>query len=169
MYCNSSGKSIEKLKCRVKPINRYEANFNLECDIVRPFYSIMIDVTLWHKNFLGQNFRRVANVPNVDICKLNLIITKVPFMKMLVDYINVTFNGIVHECPYQGKFKIVNASFGKPSRPENRAFINVQPLPNGIYKIQTRSYNRRDPHIHSMSLFFEIKARAAVLSQDENF
>lgn len=170
VFCNSSGKTTKNVKCRVKPVSRYDSVFSYESEFIRPTNSIMSSLKMSHKNLLGGNFRQVMNIRDIDVCRLNQIMKRVQFMKELFNFGNATFGGAIHDCPYEGKFKIVNASVGSVSNSgAQEKFMAFQNFPNGIYRFQIHSYNKRDENIGIITLFVELKDRAKVLSNDEEF
>jgi hypothetical protein len=99
---------------------------------------------------------------------LTKLVSNVGFLKELVAFVNESFNGIVHECPYQGKFAIVNASFGENTKAMEKMIL-IQHFPNGMYKLHAHVFRKKDDNIGTMALFFEVKRRVNIINQDEEF
>lgn len=53
----------------------------------------------WHKN-VGGNFRRILYLPHVDACAVLSKIDSYPFLTEPIKWLNETFPGFIHKCPY---------------------------------------------------------------------
>jgi hypothetical protein len=58
-----------------------------------------LNMTLWHKN-VGGNFRQLMDLKQVDVCNTIENFEKFPMLSNSTIWINQTFPGFVHPCPY---------------------------------------------------------------------
>lgn len=88
-----------------------------------------------------------------------------PFIKYANDSL---FNGFLKtKCPYgPGWIQIVNGTTTTASRYE---LNNTQPFPNGVYKVQIKSWNKEDDNIMSFALFIEANIKTSTLASFDNF
>jgi hypothetical protein len=98
---------------------------------------------------LAGNYKTLMNFKKWEVCKL----LKNPqfHVKKIVEYANVIFKGIIHECPYQGRVEVVNSSLisGK------NTMDKVQIFPNGYYKLTLRIWSDRDKKILMTVIYHE--------------
>jgi hypothetical protein len=90
------------------------------------------------------------------------------FMKDYIKMLNVSFGGFVHECPYKGEFRIVNAAFDHSNKEYISSLRKIQIFPNGKYKITVKVHNKKDENIGSMILHSEVYTRENHLNSYDN-
>lgn len=89
-------------------------------------------------------------------------------MRPLADFVNTTFQGIIHECPYFGNIKIENATYDRNGK-AMEDLAKVQIFPNGQYKTWVMIFSDKDSNIANVTVFFDVVDRMSVLNNDENF
>lgn len=58
-------------------------------------------VTTWYKQFKsGGNYRQIISLKNINACEVLENINKFPQFVGYVDWLNITFQGLFHPCPY---------------------------------------------------------------------
>jgi hypothetical protein len=125
-----------------------------------------------HKHPLGGSFNKVYHMKNLGICTWAKIANgpTLGFMKDYIKMINISFSGIIHECPYQGPFRVVNASFDVSNEEFLKVSKNVQSdWPNGIYKVFIKVYRKEDDNVGRLVLTYEAYDREAHIRGSENF
>jgi hypothetical protein len=50
------------------------------------------------------NYETIINVPNIDACNVMENIEKFPIFSTGLSYLNMTFPGLFHKCPYKVQF-----------------------------------------------------------------
>lgn len=99
---------------------------------------------------------------NLEVCKWAKIASNpnsIGFMKDFIHYVNLTFAGIVHECPYQGHFKMINATFDYTNSEVAETFKRIQAFPNGSYRLTLRVHNKKDFHIGILKIYYDFYFR----------
>lgn len=126
VLCGGSGKSgkIDGMKCSVKHVSRYISYLNAIFEFNRTLekgfsvrirvkfseiffilnFRIQTDFKLWHKTY-GSNYRQLININNLDFCKVVGYPDIYPLYKPSLDYLNLTYPGNIHKCPYSVRIK----------------------------------------------------------------
>lgn len=90
------------------------------------------------------------------------------FMKPYLEAANFTLAGVIHECPYSGKFQMINATYDR-----DREALNVankyQDWPNGVFKQEIRIHDNKDDNIGTITYFWEYYTRENHLKHFEDF
>lgn len=63
-----------------------------------------VDVSNWHRNIRGENFRPFVILKKLEACKLMEYVSKYPSMVVPIDWMNLTFPGLIHKCPFKVNF-----------------------------------------------------------------
>jgi hypothetical protein len=134
-----------------------------------------LDYELFHKS-VG-NYRQITTFKKLDVCVVIRDLNSLPLLKPAFEWMNVTFPGMVHPCPYAvtlllhfiisfsleftrivQDLKIANASLGGNS---DKAMLtkDALPFPNGNYKMNIKYSDDIDDHIGSVKILFVVKAR----------
>lgn len=80
-------------------------------------------------------------------------------MKDFIKYVNMSFDGIIHNCPYKGTVRIINGSLDAENNERQSLLDNVQKFPNGLY-IFTAIYRRKkDENIFTFTMTYEVYFR----------
>jgi hypothetical protein len=102
-YVNSSGITTTNLSCYVKPLSPYDSIFGVQADFKRTLNNFFLSNVVFHKPPTGTKFYQIFNLKNVEICKMAKVIRSPAgnLLKNWFEYTNLTFAGIIHECPYK--------------------------------------------------------------------
>lgn len=102
-YVNSSGITTTNLSYYVKPLSPYDSVFGVQADFKRTLNNFFLSNVVFHKPPTGTKFYQIFNLKNVEICKMAKVIRSPAgnLLKNWFEYTNLTFAGIIHECPYK--------------------------------------------------------------------
>lgn len=102
VLCSSSGKSMEKLYCRVKPISRSETYLNFGGNLIKPLKNVFADFLLWHRPLIGGNFNRLLKVDNLNACDLIKSAVNNIIFRYFLEFANGTvLKGLIREVHIQ--------------------------------------------------------------------
>lgn len=143
VFCNSSKALISLLNCTLVDVSRKTSFVNLAAKWKKPISNIKIDATVFHRQSGNGEFKRTIFWPKLDICKFaENIETTYSVLKSHFLFINRTFNGFIHRCPYNWvEFSNVSLSL----RGDENFGVSV--LPNGENKFRIQAYTNRDKNI----------------------
>lgn len=105
----------------------------------------------------------------MDACKLTKMVSENAIVRPLILFFNESMRGIIHECPYVDWVKIENATFNIHNRNALIELEKTQIFPNGNYKILLHLFNKKDPNIFNMTLFFDGYKRINALNNVDDF
>jgi hypothetical protein len=125
----------------------------------------------WKLNLAGGQ-RLIMNMKNFDVCPLlnNMHLTP-DLLKHNIDFMNETFPGMIHKCPYTASFEIVDANdvskafflqsieCVNASRLMKTGEIKAQWYPSGTYKVLYKASDDYDENIFSLVLRTEVNWR----------
>jgi hypothetical protein len=112
---------------------------------------------------LNGNYKTLFNFKKWEVCKL--LRKSQNYMQNLVEYANVIFKGLIHECPYQGRVEVTNASMIS-----GRSTMNgIQIFPNGYYKLSLRIWSDKDENIIMPIIYYENFWKTNTLNFFESF
>lgn len=81
--------------------------------------------------------------------------TRLGFMKKFMLMANSIVSGALHECPYKGKFLIINGGINHNKGRYSELSDSMQVFPNGYYILSARCYNKNDTNIGSFSIYYD--------------
>lgn len=59
-------------------------------------------MSIWHKHPQGLKYFRIARITNQEVCKMIKFASSLTgHAKTGIDVMNVSYQGLFHECPYQ--------------------------------------------------------------------
>lgn len=157
---------MEQLKCRIKPISRNESFIFASGYIFRTLKTFNVDFTVQFKSALSRNYHQVFAFKNLDICQLTKIALGNGMMNTVLRYVNQTFQGVIHECPYSGWLRVINGTFNIAS--DKNDLDRLQLFPNGNYKWIVFAFNKRDPNIFTGILYYDLYSRENAVNNYEN-
>lgn len=163
VLCSSSGITVEKFYCRVKPINRKTSFLNFGGYMKNTTRSIIATHSLYHRPLIGGNFVRLVHFENVNVCDLVNLAVSNPIFEFAVGWLNGTIlKGLIHKCPYKaGWHRVENGSLEMSMKSK---WDFVQRFPNGEYQTDEKFYNKFDDNILSLSIFYVYHIRDNALS-----
>lgn len=93
------------------------------------------------------------------------------YLGQLLDTMNQTLKGLIRVCPYQGKFRITNATFFVNMSDPNDKWARANPsnVPNGNYKLRILAFNKNDDNIATFTIFWDINYRQLSLASNDKF
>lgn len=163
VLCSSSGKSVEKVYCRVKPINRKTSYINFGGYLKKTTRDIIATHSVYHRPLIGGNFVRLVRYENVNVCDLVNLAVSNPIFEFAVGWLNGTIlKGLIHKCPYKaGWHRVENGSLDVDVMSK---WDFVQRFPNGEYRTDEKLFNKFDENILSVSIFYIYHMRDNALS-----
>lgn len=89
-----------------------------------------------HKSPTSQNFRQIINMKRLDICAIIMQLDTIKFemFQGYVEWLNHTFSGNLHKCPYKDLL-VINASYYHPERDIDRVTV----IPAGLMRCKYKS------------------------------
>lgn len=143
VFCNSSKILMLQLNCTLVDVSRTYSYVNLAAKTKKPISNIRLDATVYHRLSRNGEFRRTIFWPKVDICKFaENIETTYSVLKTHLLFINRTFSGFIHRCPYN-RIDFSNVSLSLRGNED----LGTSVLPNGENKFRIQAYNNRDKNI----------------------
>ena len=167
--CSSSNKTCINPKCNLKAYSKSVVTMNFNCEMSRTLTNLKLHATTWLRSITG-SYRQVINIDNIDVCHtLEGIHDIHPYFKSGAEWINQSFPGLVHKCPYNASksfqhfrsyvhtiftqsFNFVNASLKALNHSRSWS-----PMPNGRMKVRYKGYDDEDDNIVELIFYFEIK------------
>jgi len=118
--------------------------------------ALQVEIYLRHK-VLGGNYKPVFRLKDINLCKIvkRKNDPQIGFMRNYLKVINMTLSGAIHECPYRGKFRVVNGGIDHTKENYTLLTESIQLFPNGYYILTARSYNKNDSNIGSFTIYFD--------------
>lgn len=161
--CSSSGITMEKHYCKVKPVDRKVSYLNYGAYLKKTTRNIFASYVLHHRPLIGGNFLRIMNFGNLNVCNLVDLAVSSSIFEFGVNTLNGTFlKGLIHKCPYlAGWVRVENATIDVELTAK---WDFKQRFPNGEYRADLKIFNRLDDNILSVSIFYIFKIRDNSLS-----
>ena len=143
---------------------------NFGCDLMKPLTNTRFAAINWIKSLSG-GYRQIMNLKDIDVCKVLSHLKDFPMFQGQVDWLNTTFPGFAHPCPYTVRnfytflfisihiikslqsFKVFNASL-QPN--DDRSKYDVK-LPNGSYKVKFQGSDDSDDNIFQLTFYYEVR------------
>lgn len=159
--CNSSGITSVNVSCSVKPLSPYNSIFRLESDLLRPISNFFATSTGFHKPITSTRYYQMFNLKNLEVCKWMKVSksSKGGWLKDMIAYLNLTFAGIIHACPYKGHFAMINATNNLDNPDIAKALKAMQVYPNGAYRFRIRIHDQRDDNIGTFIFWNDFYSR----------
>jgi hypothetical protein len=110
----------------------------------------MVDAFAWFKSPTSQNFRQFINLKGIEACGVLENTAKVPGMDGAVFYLNTTFPGMIHKCPYTN----IDVKNGTIDFEQHGNWV-LSPFPNGVFKTTIHLYDNLDDNIVTLTYFNE--------------
>lgn len=156
--CSTSGKNVEKLYCRVKPVSRKIGHLNFGGYLMKPLRNIFGTYMLYHRPLLGGNYVRIIKIESINVCDMVKMGVSNMLFKYFTEMLNGTLlRGLVHECPYQiGWYRVENATMDVEVM---NKWNFMQEYPNGEYRADIKIFNKLDDNIGALSVFYHVNLR----------
>jgi hypothetical protein len=93
----------------------------------------------------------------MNACLILRSIDKFENLKKAVEYMTLSYNGLVHSCPYD-KFNVINGSVIPVEKMKKMEKKGFGPFPTGYYKVQLKASNKEDNKIWEMFAYIEYRS-----------
>lgn len=161
--CSSSGITMEKHYCRVRPVDRKVSYLNYGAYLKKTTKNLFASYALHHRPLIGGNYVRIMNFGNLNVCNLVNLAVSSSIFEFGVNTLNGSLlKGLIHKCPYLAGFvRVENATFNVELTAK---WDFMQRFPNGEYRADLKVFNRLDDNIMSVSIFYIFNIRDNSLS-----
>jgi hypothetical protein len=141
----------------------------------------------WYKTPTGKNYRLLMDLKDIDACDVVKNLLNYPMMTNMVNWLNTTFTGAVHTCPYDvspnlfllisiiseffydpQSFKVTNITHYRIN-PSNDVDKQWQFYPTGNYKTVFRITDRIKEEIAWIIYFSEFRSHYHNVVKDSDF
>ncbi|KAG5668540.1 hypothetical protein PVAND_016478 [Polypedilum vanderplanki] len=146
--CNSSNKTITRLKCWVKAFDRRNPVGNIDGELVRKIPNANMYFHRFHKISKDQDYRSNLLLEKIEFCKIMDGASASPFLMSFIDSLRSINYRMATFCSTIGPILLRNISFASDQ------FTLFTPV--GYYLMNVRVFDEIDDNIMSYELFHKL-------------